>query len=111
MVNFPSREGNCVDHIWGRGKYSEHWTNYATVCPEAHAWKTEEAAIQARIAITNYKWKLARMTGDWRHFDRDVIRKIIGKDVIGLVEMWMETSDLPSWCIQAGEELVRGNAA
>ena len=74
----------CVEHIWNRkGPHSEHWSNYALVCPTCHTWKHANS-VEARVAISALKLQLSDI--DRRHFDRDALRLAAGFDVPGWVD-------------------------
>ena len=97
-VSFGSHPATetCVEHIWNRrGPGSEHWSNYASVCPAAHDWKHANS-VEGRVAIMHYKMFLARQTGDADHFDINAINAAAGKNVAGWVESKMDS--LPEWC-------------
>ncbi len=97
-VRFPDHFGNQVscEHLFGRGRYSEHWTNYATVLPGPHEFKHENSRI-CQVAMLWSKQRLSKTLSDPRHFDPDVLRKITGKNIVGWVEVQVEVG-LPSWC-------------
>jgi hypothetical protein len=98
-----------IEHIWNRhGHKSEHRSNYASVSRPAHTWK-HKFSVKARIAICHYKWKLSLSTKDTSHFDLDALKDISGRNVIGWVEMKLDTDVLPDWCHTLGKELIEGN--
>lgn len=88
----------CVHHIWGRGKYGEHWANYLTVHPSAHDW-IHATPPAGTIVCMWVKWRV----GPW---DVEVLNQASGKRVLGWVEN--KLSEVPAWCRRMGEELVKG---
>jgi hypothetical protein len=98
-----------VEHIWNRhGAKSEHPSNYASVCRPLHQWK-HHFSVEARIAISHFKWKLSLSTGDSSHFDLDALKEMTGKDVVGWVELKLATRYLPAWVERLGLELMEGH--
>lgn len=94
----------CVHHVFGRGKYGEHWTNYVTVGPAAHDWCHAES-VAGRMLCLWLKWKLSEH--DERHLDLDVLKAVSGYHVVGWVEMKLDC--VPAWCRSYGEEFLEGN--
>lgn len=94
----------CVEHIWNRkGPMSEHWSNYATVCPAAHDWKHANS-VPARIAIMHFKAKLAMLTGNVDHFDTMALSDAAGQDVLEWVRR--KLPECPKWAARKGEDLL-----
>jgi len=97
-----------VEHIWNRhGAASEHPSNYASVCRPLHQWKHANSVV-ARIAITHFKWELAKKSGDESHFDRQALRHIAGRDVLGWIEAKLATDVLPDWCAEKAMDILEG---
>ena len=93
----------CVEHIWNRkGPFSEHWSNYALVCPTCHGWKHENSVV-ARVAISALKLQLLDV--DRRHFDREALRLAAGFDVPGWVEN--KSAELPKFFWKHAALIVR----
>lgn len=111
-VDFPlrvPRENLCIEHIWNRrGRKSECWSNYATVSPEAHTWKHADS-VSARIAISWYKMRLWKETGDERHWNLYDLREASGFYVPGWVESKLDTVDLPTWVWEMGADLLESH--
>jgi hypothetical protein len=96
----------CIEHIWNRkGPASEHWSNYATVCPAAHDWKHDNS-VEARIGILWLKHDLAKKTGDERHFDLEALRAASGLWVPGWIEAKVESGKLSRWAEELGRDLL-----
>jgi hypothetical protein len=96
----------AIEHIWNRkGPHSEHWSNYATVCPAAHDWK-HARSVEARIGILWYKHELAVQSGDERHFDLEALRSAAGLWVPGWIEAKVESGTLPPWAEELGRDLL-----
>jgi hypothetical protein len=96
----------AIEHIWNRkGPKSEHWSNYATVCPAAHDWKHENS-IAARIGIMWLKHDLAARTGKQEHFDLDALREASGFWIPGWIESKVLSGDLPEWAEELGRDLL-----
>ena len=108
FVRFPIHFGSWLelDHIWGRDKCGEHWSNYAIGSCAAHLWKHRNLTV-ARIAIMAYKYRLAKLTGDGRHFDLDVLEQVSGYRLPGWIENQVADENLPSWCVDMGKGLLR----
>ena len=100
--------GTEVEHIWNRrGSKSEHPSNYASVCRAYHLWKHENS-VEARIVIMHFKWKLSIHEERPELFDREALREIAGRDVIGWTEYKVATVALPMWCENLADELIEG---
>lgn len=95
-----------LEHIFGRvGEGAEHWSNYATVSPGAHVTKHDHPTA-CRIAICRFKFGLAKESGDWRHFDLDAIRSVLGKHFPGWLEIKVTSGELPEWAEEMGRDLL-----
>mgnify|MGYP003389128401 FL=1 len=101
--------GDEVEHIWNRrGPLSEHPSNYASVCRAFHLWKHENS-VEARIAIMHFKHRLAVKEERPELFDREALKGIAGRDVIGWTEYKLATVDLPTWCERMATELIEAH--
>ena len=88
----------CVEHVWQRaGKRVDHTDNYIPTCDAAHRWKHKFTTL-GRIAAT--WWKISR-----GEFDRDAIRNLIGRDVIGWVSNQREDG-LPAWADELARDIL-----
>lgn len=107
-VHFPAHFGNWLEleHIWGRGRHGEHWSNYAMASPGAHLWKHGNLAV-ARVAIMAYKHQLAWATNDWRHFDLQALSAASGCNIRGWLECQIGRGILPEWCEELAKRLLK----
>jgi len=89
-----------LDHIYGkRGQACDFEVsiNWMTSCHVAHMWKTNNTTL-GRITAIWCKLRLRKIGLDsFSHFDRDGIRAIWGRDPIGMLQVWLETEELPEW--------------
>jgi hypothetical protein len=56
----------------------------------------------------HFKWKLSICEERPELFDREALREIAGRDVIGWTEYKVATVALPMWCEKLAEELIEG---
>ena len=107
FVAFPYHFGKevCVEHLFNRGRYSEHWTNYATVLPGPHELKHANSKM-CQVAMLWFKQRLSKRLNDNRHFDLDVLRQITGFHIPGWVENQIDSGKLPAWCEEMGRDFL-----